>query len=1065
SLAHHAADPFRLLVESVADYAIYMVDPAGLVASWNPAAERIYGYRAEEIIGRPFGVFYPPEDVVAGMAEDARQRALAAGHYEFECTRVRKDASRFWAVVSISDLKDYFGNHAGFSVVTRDITERKEAEEAVRRERDLSAATLASLPGVYYMYDEAGHFLRWNRLFEVVTGYSAEEIATLHPLELFGGADKKRVAERIEAVFRTGQGEVEADFVAKSGMRTPYYFTGVRAEIDGQRCLLGMGIDITAQRLAHEELQRTGDLLRAVAEGVSDAIFVKDRAGRYLLMNQAAANFVGKSIEEVLGQDDTALFDAADAGHVMERDRQVMESQLVETVEEELTAAGVKRAYLTTKAPYRDSDGKVIGVLGISREVTDRKLVEVALRIRNDLYAMLSRTNRAVSRCTSSEELYRELCAIAVETGRFQFAWVGEAVGERVNCVASAGNDNGYMDHLVISLDQEDPRSRGPTGRAVLTGESFVVNDFLASPMTALWHEHAKRSGFAASASFPLKEEGRVVAVLTLYAAVPGFFTDEMVATLSEITPSVSFALDGFVHERQRARAEERLEQSRALVRVASRVGRMGAWAVELEGLRVIWSEELLAILELSPEHSPDFEFGINIYLPQYRPIVREVFSKCVEEGTPFEREVQCLTATGRSLWVRVIGEPVRNGEGAIIGARGAFQDISDRRQLELQFRQAQKMEAVGRLAAGVAHDFNNLLTVINGYSDPSFVELAPDDPSRELLSEIHSAGQRAEGLTRQLLAFSRQQVLEPRVLNLNAIVSDTEKILRRLIGEDVVFVTNLDRTVGGVKADPGQVEQVLMNLVVNARDAMPMGGRLTIETQVVHLDESYCRRVPDLDPGDYVLLAVSDTGCGMDDATQAKIFEPFFTTKGQGKGTGLGLATVHGIVKQSRGHVAVYSEVGQGSTFKVYLPQVSDPFSAARPNAPLAGMPSGTETVLLVEDEGAVRTLACHILRRCGYRVMEAADGQDAVRLAESEAGPIHLLVSDVVMPFLGGRALAERIAATRPDCRVLFLSGYTDDAVIRHGVLEAECAFLQKPFSASSLALKVRSVLDGPS
>ncbi|HKV41060.1 MAG TPA: ATP-binding protein, partial [Blastocatellia bacterium] len=268
----------------------------------------------------------------------------------------------------------------------------------------------------------------------------------------------------------------------------------------------------------------------------------------------------------------------------------------------------------------------------------------------------------------------------------------------------------------------------------------------------------------------------------------------------------------------------------------------------------------------------------------------------------------------------------------------------------------------------------------------------------------------------------------------------------------------------GEVKADPGQIEQILMNLAVNARDAMPRGGSLTIETQNVYLDETYCRALTDLLPGDYILLAVSDTGAGMDEATRGRIFEPFFTTKGVGRGTGLGLATVHGIVKQSNGHVAVYSEVGHGTAFKIYLPLISGPLTAMRSSVSSTEMPKGVETVLLVEDEDAVRALATHVLGQCGYQVLDAANGMDAIRLAETMTEPIHLLISDVVMPHLGGRALAERFAVLRPDCKVLFLSGYTDDAVIRHGVLEAEFAFLQKPFSPSSLAQKVRSVLDMP-
>ena len=416
----------------------------------------------------------------------------------------------------------------------------------------------------------------------------------------------------------------------------------------------------------------------------------------------------------------------------------------------------------------------------------------------------------------------------------------------------------------------------------------------------------------------------------------------------------------------------------------------------------------------------------------------------------------------GKQIHVSVSISPIRDSDGRIMGASAISRDISERKRLEEQVRQSQKMEAIGQLAGGVAHDFNNLLTIISGYSDMLLSSLKADNPAREILAEIQRAGEKAASLTRQLLAFSRKQVLEPRVLDLNAIVTDTEKMLRRLIGEDLSLTTVLAPELGRVKADPGQLEQVIVNLVVNARDAMPEGGQITIETANVEVDQAYFQTRPEVQPGSYVVLAVSDTGHGMDEATKARIFEPFFTTKGPGKGTGLGLATVYGIVKQSGGSIYVYSEPGLGSTFKIYLPLVKDEIPA-RKSSPGTNPPSrGKETILLVEDEVAVRAITRFALQSFGYTVLEARDGQEAIRLCEEQKPAIDLLVSDVVMPEMSGRQLTERLLTMVPRLKVLYVSGYTDDAIVRHGVLEPGAAFLQKPFTPKALANKVREVLD---
>jgi PAS domain S-box-containing protein len=444
------------------------------------------------------------------------------------------------------------------------------------------------------------------------------------------------------------------------------------------------------------------------------------------------------------------------------------------------------------------------------------------------------------------------------------------------------------------------------------------------------------------------------------------------------------------------------------------------------------------------------------------RARAREEFRKLLETGSARLDNVQFVRGDGRLVSVDCSYSVVQVGSGHVVMV--IARDVTERDRLQQQLAQAQKMEAVGRLAGGVAHDFNNLLTVISGYSELVQDRLGSDAATRALVAEIGKAGERAAALTRQLLTFSRQQVIAPQILDVNAVVADTGKMLRRLIGEDIELTTSLDPALGRVKADPGQIGQVILNLAVNARDAMPKGGKLTIETQNSELDESYSRLHPDARPGRYVLLGVSDTGSGMDTATMARIFEPFFTTKGPGKGTGLGLATVYGIVKQGGGHVAAYSEVGRGTTFKVYLPRIEGRSLTSGSHPGLIKHVAGTETILLVEDEEAVRTLAALALRLSGYTILEADGVEDALRILEKHTGPLQLLVTDVVMPGVGGRVLADRLTERRPHLKVLYLSGYTDDAIVRHGVLEAEAHFLQKPFTGTALARKVREVLDGP-
>jgi PAS domain S-box-containing protein len=632
----------------------------------------------------------------------------------------------------------------------------RHAEAELLREKCFVDSALDSLPGIFYLFDQSGRMLRWNRNFQEVSEYSAEEISAMHPAQLFTGDDQAYIAERINRAFTQGDSDAEADFTTRSGRKIPYFFTGHLLVVDGENYLVGMGIDTTVRKENEKELRRSEAKYHSLVDHSNDAIYLL-RDGKFEVINSKFEEIFGVTQEDVQRPDFSFL----------------------------------------------------------------------------DLVAPKSR----------------------------------EMILER--------------------------------GRRIARGEPLAQNyEFTA-----------------------LGRDGREVEV------------------------------------------------------------------------------------EVSVAHIP------------------------YEGGT---------------------------------ASQGILRDVTKRKRLEVELLQAQKMEAVGRLAGGVAHDFNNIMTCILGNADLVLSELDPDVDIREYLDEIVTAGNRAAALTRQLLAFSRRQMLQPVVLNLKKLVSDLEKMLRRLIGEDVELVTMLDPGTGCVLADPGQLEQVLMNLAVNARDAMPRGGRLIIETASRKLLQEHVSGKVTIPPGSYALLSVSDSGTGMDEETMANIFEPFFTTKEVGEGTGLGLSMVFGSIKQSDGYILVSSEPGRGTMFTIYLPLVDMEPSRIEGRDSDARPKSGRETVLVVEDDLRVLQLVRAILRQNGYTVLQAESGEDAIRCLDERSEPVDLLITDVVMPKMSGRELADLVLTRQPDLRVIYTSGYTGEAIFRRGFLETDAMFLPKPFTPQALMSKIREVLD---
>ncbi|MGH9719323.1 MAG: PAS domain-containing protein [Bryobacteraceae bacterium] len=508
--------------------------------------------------------------------------------------------------------------------------------------------------------------------------------------------------------------------------------------------------------------------------------------------------------------------------------------------------------------------------------------------------------------------------------------------------------------------------------------------------------------------------------------------------------------------------AEEMLRHSETILAAAQSVARIGSWDEDVRTHRLSWSAETHRIFGIPRGTEVNQGLFYSRVHPEDQRTVRQAVAQAMSTRKPYSIEHRIVMPDGSVRYVQERAEVFYDDAGQPVRMVGTVQDITDRRRLEEQLRQSQKMEAIGRLAGGVSHDFNNLLTVIGGYARALHEDLAGNSTAREHLEEILKAADRAAALTRQLLTLSRREITQTEVFNLNELLSPLNRMLGRLIGEDIDLEMTLDPRLGSIRADPGQIEQVILNLVVNARGAMPNGGRLLIETANLDLDASQVTTLG-LEPssaGPWIRLSVSDNGCGMDPQTLALIFEPFFTTKPAGKGTGLGLSTVYGIVRQSGGVISVYSEPSVGSTFLIYMPRVA---AARRETAPLAPQQQqGSETILLVEDEPALRKLVRQMLTRLGYTVIEADCGAAALRVAADHDGSIDLLLTDVVMPGMNGRELATRLTDEHTGIRVLFMSGYTDDAIVHHGVLEREVPFLQKPFTPDALANKIRALLE---
>ncbi|MCI0488788.1 MAG: ATP-binding protein, partial [Blastocatellia bacterium] len=590
-------------------------------------------------------------------------------------------------------------------------------------------------------------------------------------------------------------------------------------------------------------------------------------------------------------------------------------------------------------------------------------------------------------------------------------------------------------------------------GFTLISNEPVIVEDLATETRfggPSLLREHEVVSGI----SVIIHGQTAPLGVLGAHTSRRRTFTRDDINFLQAVANVLAAAIE-------RRQTEEALREAEARYHSIIENAAYGIYISTPDGRFIEANAAMVAMLGYeSSDDLRSLDLAKDLYCdPDERARLIEQFkqSKAVEEV-----EVDWRRKDGSIITVRLSGRTIKDAQGNPEGFEVIAENVTERRLLEEQLRQSQKMEAIGRLAGGIAHDFNNLLTAILGYDQLAMSRLEPDSPMRQELEEIMNAGQRAASLTSQLLAFSRKQMLQPKVLNLNTVIEKSSRMLKRLIGEDIELTAIQAPSLGRVKVDPAQIEQVIMNLALNARDAMAEGGKLIIETANAYLDEDYARSHIEVQPGHYVMIGVTDTGAGMDQETLSHIFEPFFTTKEQGKGTGLGLSIIYGIIRQSGGHLWAHSEEGKGATFKIYLPRVDDPDEAISSQTLSAEMPRGKETILVVEDEEMVRRLVSQTLEECGYAVLSACGGSEAALICRQQEKPIDLIVTDMVMPQMSGRELIERIAPLYPEIKVLYISGYTGKAIFHNSQPESGTGYLEKPFSPLSLARKVREVLD---
>jgi two-component system cell cycle sensor histidine kinase/response regulator CckA len=1008
----------------------------------NAAAIRQYGYSRDEFLRMKITEIRPAADV-PNFLDSIRKHGTSptgVGHLRHH----RKNGEVF--DVDVTSQRILFAGQEAVLVITQDVSERLAAEQKLAEHAAFSNALTENSPLAIVALDLNRCVQTCNPAFERLFGYALAEIAGTELQTLI--APPELDGEMRGYIQRVMTGEIVrnvAKRMRRDGSLVDVRIIGVPLVVNGKQTgTFGIYEDISERGRAVEAQHRAEEKYRRLFDGAVEGFFESTPEGRFVTVNPAMARIVGYSSPAEM------IREVKDIGKQLYVDP-IVRNELRRRLEEQGILEGfecpMRRRDGTTiwislnVRAIRDSSGKIVSHDGTAEDITERKRSELirqvtteiirATSVTDNLDALLRLIHASLGKVLDAGNCFVALCEPS--TGKFHFPF--------------------FVDRFdaAPASDKMEDLDRSCTSYVFRTGEAMLISQDRFDQLASTGEVELVGTPCPSWLGVPLRTPAETIGVLVVQNYErENVYTTRDLEFLSSVGGQIALAIE-------RKRSEERARESEARLRLLIEQLPAVLWTVDrnLRFTSAVGSG--LARLGLKPNQL------VGMSLSDYFETKDQSFTPIAAHLRAVAGDPVTFPVEWKKGSYACHVEPLRDSAGGVQGAICMALDVTDRKQLEEQFRQAQKMEAVGRLAGGIAHDFNNLLMVIQGYADLLADRLPAGESLHRNAEQIQTAAQRAAALTQQLLAFSRKQILAPKVLNVHSVVADMEKMLQRLIGEDIELETSSKSDLWLVKADRSQIEQVVMNLAVNARDAMPKGGRLMIETTNVEFDASVSHSPAVVAPGKYVMLAVTDNGCGMDARTQAHIFEPFFTTKEKGKGTGLGLATVYGVVKQSGGYVWVYSEPGHGTTFKVYLPRIEDETAAAGRDrsSSSASLPRGTEVVLLVEDEVGVRELAREYLEMSGYTVIVAPDGHTAVELAAMHAGTIDLLMTDMVMPGIGGRELAERVLALRPGIKILYMSGYTDQAVVHQGILGTDAPLLQKPFTLAALTTKLREIL----